>query len=233
MKRVFLYIVLSLLILVSCSGGKGKIIPKSDMKKIYAEMFLVDQKLYRNRNIQRSADTLAVYAVIFKKYGYTVEDYNASVAHYLDDPERFARILRESASYMDKEIKELKKEKERLAALEKEVKSYQPKKIYFLTGLGNPNLSSLDSLTFYVDSTGGEVYFDVRKWMDTVYFGPEIVIDSLDTVSDSLSVGADSSGIVQDKHEDVLELKNLVVPVTAERRGKPELHKPQWRRSEK
>ena len=34
------------------------------------------------------------YDPIFESYGYTFEDYDASVRHYLKDPEKFAKMLR-------------------------------------------------------------------------------------------------------------------------------------------
>jgi len=194
MKRGCIYLVLILSAFLSSCGKKGKVIPRSKMSMIYAEMFITDQRVSQDREARRMADTMFVYVPIFEKYGYTVEDYRASMAYYIQDPDRYARILRNSASIIEADIKSLKKEKELIEAMEKlqdEVSAFNPDRIYCLTGLGNPDVFTEDSLHFYVDSTGGVVYFDVRKWMDTAFFGPEMhlkIIDTLD-VADSVSVG--------------------------------------------
>ena len=176
---------LAVLLLSSCGRG-GKIIPRGKMAKIYAEMFIADYRINNDRQARRAADTANVYAPIFKKYGYTVEDYRASVAHYVKDPDRYARILRNTASSLETEIRALKKEKEMLEEMERlraGISRFDPERIYWMTGLENPDLFTEDSLRFYVDSTGGELYFDVRVWMDTAFFGPEMRIAERDTLS--------------------------------------------------
>lgn len=165
------------------------------MARIYAEMFIIDQQINQDRDARRAADTSFVYAPVLQKYGYTVDDYRASMAHYIKDPDRYARILRNSASMIETEIKSLKKEKERLDALEKmheEVSAFGPERIFRLTGLGNPDIFAEDSLSFYVDSTGGELYFDARTWMDTAFYGPVMQVHECDTLFavDSSSVEA-------------------------------------------
>ena len=120
MKRICLYVMLAVaFMLVSCSGRDGKVIPRSVMTKIYADMFIADQLINADRVARNMADTSFVYEPIFEKYGYTSDDYRASMAYYINDPDRFARILRESAVLIEKDIKELKKEKARLESLEK------------------------------------------------------------------------------------------------------------------
>ncbi len=194
--------------LVSCSGRDGKVIPRSVMTKIYADMFIADQLINADRVARNMADTSFVYEPIFEKYGYTSDDYRASMAYYINDPDRFARILRESAVLIEKDIKELKKEKARLESLEKlqdETEAFRPDRIYYLTSIGNPDVFREDSLMFYVDSAGGQLYFDARAWMDTAYFGPEMVVavrdtvavaDTLAAVPDTLKASVPVSGIV-------------------------------------
>ena len=82
----------SLFFLISCGGDKEKVIPRSKLAEIYAEMFITDQWLGANPSLRRSADTSLVYAPILEKYGYTSADYRKSVDMYMDDPERFSRI---------------------------------------------------------------------------------------------------------------------------------------------
>lgn len=193
MRRLCIVLVAAaVLLLPSCRRG-GKIIPRGKMAKIYAEMFIADNRINNDRQARRVADTANVYAPIFKKYGYTVEDYRASMAHYIKDPDRYARILRNTAASLEAEIKALKKEKEMLEEMERlraGIAVFDPERIYWLTGLENPDLFTEDSLRFYVDSTGGELYFDVRVWMDTAFFGPEMRIAEPDSLlqCDSVAV---------------------------------------------
>ncbi|MBQ7622346.1 MAG: DUF4296 domain-containing protein [Bacteroidales bacterium] len=84
---------LLLSLLCSCSG-RPRIIPKRTMANIYADMFLLDQWLSGHREERNAADTSLFYDPIFERYGYTFEDYDASVKHYLKDPEKFAKVFK-------------------------------------------------------------------------------------------------------------------------------------------
>ena len=88
-------------LLASCSG-KPRIIPRSVMKDIYAEMFLADQWLADHSSERKKVDTTLFYDPIFERYGYTFEDYDASVKYYLKDPERFSRIFRDASIKLKK-----------------------------------------------------------------------------------------------------------------------------------
>ncbi len=171
---------LVLVLCLSSCGKKEKVISRGDMAKIYAEMFITDQRLGKVNKTRKMADTSFVYEPIFEKYGYTTEDYNASVDYYINDATRYARILRQSSVIIEKEIRELKKEKELqdLSAAAGNILRFRPERLYFLTGLTNPRVSIVDSLTFYVDSTGGKLFFDDREWSDTAFYGPRVVIRS-------------------------------------------------------
>ena len=79
--------VLLLCVLSSCKR-EGRIIPRSRMTKIYVEMFVADQRIASSPEMRRTADTSWVYEPIFEKFGYNSDDYRASVAHYINDPDR-------------------------------------------------------------------------------------------------------------------------------------------------
>lgn len=181
-----------LLLCVSC-GKRAKVIPRGKMAEIYAEMFIMDQWISSDIKSRRMADTTLVYESIFEKYGYTADDYRHSMSVYIDDPDRYARILRNSSVIIEDKIKELKKKKEHLRSLS-EIKAateaFIPERIYFLSGMANRDLLTVDSLSFYIDSTGGEFMFDVQKGYDTLYVGPVMDIVSADSLSmtDTLSV---------------------------------------------
>lgn len=186
MKRfaLKLFLLLAALPLIVSCGGKGKVIPKKKMSKIYAEMFIADQLIISDYGARSMADTTLVYEPILKKYGCTSADYRASVEYYMNDADRFARILRHSSVIVEQKIKELKKEKEMEESLTKmrtEAMVFRPERIFNLTGINNPDVFSLDSVRVYVDSTGGEVYFDPQIGLDTVFKGPEMIVK--DTVA--------------------------------------------------
>ena len=110
MKRTCLHIFLGILLaglLSSCKKGE-EIIPRADMSHIYADILVADAWLNMAEPEARSmADTTAFYEPIFKKYGYTTSDYLASVEYYLNDPGRFARILRKSNQILESEVSAL------------------------------------------------------------------------------------------------------------------------------
>lgn len=115
-SRAFLPLVLFFLAMTfSCSDG-GKVIPKKKMVRIYADMFVADQWLNQNYKAERVADTSFVYEAIFEKYGYDSEDYRASVDYYIQDPDRFARILRQTVLELEDRMDEQRAELRKLRA---------------------------------------------------------------------------------------------------------------------
>ncbi len=95
-------------VVVSCSG-RGRVIPASKLSDIYAEMFLADQWLTSHYSERRVADTSLFYEPIFKKYGYTLKDYDASVHHYIEKPDDYAKILKTASLKLDDKAKYLRK----------------------------------------------------------------------------------------------------------------------------
>jgi len=93
MKPKFIVIYFLLAALLSCK--RAEIIPQEDMVKIYHDMYLLDQSLLNRRCFSHLADTLLIYRPIFEKYGYTGEDYAASVSFYLERPEKFSKLFLE------------------------------------------------------------------------------------------------------------------------------------------
>lgn len=196
LKYVFVF--LALFMALSSCHREGKVIPRGKLSKIYAEMFVADQMIQQDPTLRRMADTSWVYEPIFRKYGYTSEDYRASMEYYIQDPDRYARILRESGVILEDGLKKLKKEKEKqesLMRIREEISDFRPERIYCLTGLGNSGLLMEDSLSFYVDSSGGELFFDVRDWLDTLYSGPAMIRPEVADTS-AASVQADTSAAV-------------------------------------
>lgn len=50
---------------------------------------------------------MAFYEPIFRKYGYTTEDFLASTEYYLNDPARFSKIIAKSRHMLESEIEQL------------------------------------------------------------------------------------------------------------------------------
>lgn len=106
--------VLVLAVLLSSCSGRQRIIPRATLTDIYAEMMLADQWLSDHSEARTTADTTLFYDPIFKRYGYTFEDYDASVRHYLKDPEKFAKIFKNASLKLKNGRDEFRKKVERL-----------------------------------------------------------------------------------------------------------------------
>jgi len=101
------------LLLVSCSG-KGRIIPRDIMADIYADMFIADQWLNDNSGERSKVDTSLFYDPIFERYGYTFEDYDATVKKYMEDPEKFSKVFRAAADKLKKKQNQFAKKADRV-----------------------------------------------------------------------------------------------------------------------
>ena len=201
MRAALKYIVFSVMLAVSAlsCGKRDKVIPRDEMAEIYAEMFVLDQKISREPDARRMADTLLVYEPVFEAHGYTSDDYRCSMAYYIKDPDRYVRILKRTVEILEDKRKELRAEKARLESLSHSdavTASFRPERIFFLSGMANRDLLTVDSLVFYIDSTGGSFDFDVQKGYDTLYIGPRIEIPA-DTAS--LSFVPPDSGAVPEE----------------------------------
>lgn len=187
MKRSLKYIVLILalvLVLVpSCRKDSAKVIPRSKLARIYAEMLVTDQWIISTPKIRNIADTSLVYDPILEKYGYTPEDYQQSVMYYLNDPERFSRILRTSGELLDKELKVMRKQQAKILRIKALMASLTiPELVLFQKDFPDKdNYNWSDSLKVRWDSLGN-MWVTVREpRVDTVYEGVRVVVP-VDTV---------------------------------------------------
>ena len=172
------------------------------MSAIYADMFLRDQWIKDHSRYRHAADTSRVYESIFKKYGYDSEDYNRSIDYYMNDPERFARILRKTNVILDNRIKDLKHQvairdaaRERQEQLEMYNTSYK----VFMEKCHLPDtLIKGDSIVLYLDTNViMPVLYRHEAYFDTLYVGPELIFPSRDTttVTDSLGTSTASDSL--------------------------------------
>ena len=183
-----------LLSLVSCSGDDGKVIPRSKLAEIYAEMFVTDQWLMDTPGVRRLADTSLVYEPILRKYGYTSEDYRVSVDRYMDDPERFSRIFRTSAKILEKKIEglqerrdELQKEQARELMLEKlRFESELDMEEIFPYLYESPYEHYYDTLAVEIDSSSLAYRLKNIQRADTLYDGVKMVVRDTSQVHENI-----------------------------------------------
>ena len=166
-------------------------IPRSKLAKIYAEMFVTDQWIQSKPGLRTIADTSLVYEPILQKYGYDSDDYQYSIDRYMDDPERFSRILRSTAEILDKEINALRKDQEQIKQEQerrREAIEYAVEMFYSLD-----ELISSEGLKNCADSLEAEwdtlinTYRIRRVYRtDTIFQGPRIIVNDTIAVADSL-----------------------------------------------
>lgn len=173
---------LSVAVMSSCRGDGTKVIPRGEMAEIYAEMLVTDQWIVSTPSIRLIADTSLVYEPILQKYGYTGDDYRRSVDHYMDDPERFARIFRETADILDKrlaELKRLKNDMEEQELRQKESEKFRPDfrpEDYFPYLFDEPYVHYYDSIAFEPDSSLMIYRLVPVETSDTLYDRIEMII---------------------------------------------------------
>ena len=175
--------------LAGCSCRGPKVIPRGKMAEIYADMLVADQWVLDNPGTRAKADTSLVYEPIFNRYGYTTEDYRASVGYYMKDPERYSRILRSTTEILDEKIATLK-ELKRIEDRRKAMVPYNidPFRLYYTRSV--ERLWEFgDSVSVEVDSLVPVLEMHLHETSDTLFDGPRIIlkIDSL-IVNDTVKI---------------------------------------------
>ena len=194
----------------SCSKNEVKVIPRAKMSDIYMEMFMTDQWISSTPGMRMIADTSLVYEPILEKYGYDKLDYINSVDFYMNDPERFARILRETVNKLDKRIQHLQKlqkqkelEAEAAKKFEKFLMDYKFEE-YFPYMADEAYVHYYDSLTFEPDSLMVYRLLPIET-ADTLYDRLEMVVPS-----DSVSVSVGDTVLAKDIVVVTAKTKNIV-----------------------
>ena len=195
MKRYLRHILIlfaAIMIFVpSCRRDGARVIPRSKLAKIYAEMFVTDQWVQSKPGLRTIADTSLVYEPILEKYGYDSEDYQYSIDHYMDDPERFSRILRSTAEILDKEIRTLKKKQNEIKLHEEkrqEIAKFEIEMFQFYDELISEDglRGWSDSLDVVWDTIFNAYRFRRIPRTDTIYEGPRMIVKDAVVVIDSL-----------------------------------------------
>lgn len=117
MRRFILTILAILPLLAGCSD-KGKVIPGEDFSEIFVDMFLADQWLRDHPSYRDKADTTLFFEPIFRKYGYSFKDYNASLDFYAGDTDLLTEITTAAAL----KLNEMKEHYEALVEHNREVR---------------------------------------------------------------------------------------------------------------
>ena len=108
-RGAHILLLLTLLATLAGCGRKGRVIPGKKLMKLYMEMYLADQWLRDNPDARKAADTTLFFDPIFRRHGYTFEDFDRSVHFYLDRPEKYGKLLNKAADRIRKESAELQK----------------------------------------------------------------------------------------------------------------------------
>jgi hypothetical protein len=178
---------------LACSSDKASVIPRGKLARIYAEMLVTDQWILAEPDFRRVADTTLVYEPILQKYGYDTQDYIKSVGYYMNDPERYSRILRTTAELLEERITELKVLKEaykRKLEIESFVTDFDISEFYpYLSE--EPYVHYYDSLAVEADSSFVYHLVSIER-ADTLYDLLRMVIRTDSLAVDSLVVPKDT-----------------------------------------
>jgi hypothetical protein len=200
LHKILILLAVAVMLASSCTKqDKARVIPRSKMSRIYAEMMVMDQWIQNKPGLRMIADTSLVYEPILEKYGYDSEDYQYTVEYYMADPERFSRILRSTVSILDKELKNLRKmqvEIERQEKIQREIAKFEITMFQFynefVTHDGLRNLS--DSIDVVWDTTYNAHRIRRVPRTDTIYHGPRMIVRDTVAISDSLAA-TDSTAV--------------------------------------
>lgn len=185
---IFLSVFVTMMCLASC-GTRRHVIPRKDLTDIYVDLFLADGWYDTHIQYRRAADTTDFYGPILKKYGYTSEDYRASVEYYLRDPDRFSRIFKNAASKIGKSVKVLETREGELREIQDLLRiaaKFAPKMTMFSEFMAQGPLPT-DTIAFRKDSITG-AWLIARVARDTMYLGPRMYVRADTTARDSTLV---------------------------------------------
>ena len=100
-KTITAIVMTSILLLLSCSRN-DRIIPKDVMSGIYYDIYMTDEAVNKEYKYRKMVDTMLLYEPIFKKYGYTTEDYIRSLHYYLARPDKFEDVFEDTKAMLER-----------------------------------------------------------------------------------------------------------------------------------
>ena len=94
-KKTILIFVLVLLPLLPGCKQEG-IIPPGDMESLLADFYKADAtiQLLNEGSTPVALDSMRVYLPIVESYGYTKDEFRASLEHYLHRPDQMAKMFK-------------------------------------------------------------------------------------------------------------------------------------------
>lgn len=177
-------------LLTSCRKDDVEVIPRAKMAKIYAEMLETDQWILATQGLRLVADTSLVYEPILNKYGYDIYDYLKTVDSYMDDPERYAKVLRTSGEILEERmdaVRQAIQNQANIAKIKKIKVTYKPEEFSEYL-FGKPYVHYYDSLGIEVDSVKCIYRLVDHETSDTIYDGIRMIIKDTVAIADSTAV---------------------------------------------
>ena len=89
--KISVTILWTLSVLFACT--KEKILRKDQVATIMYQLFVADEYAKTYSEINLAADSILLYQHVFEKNGCTLEDYQRSIKHYLQDEKAYTYIL--------------------------------------------------------------------------------------------------------------------------------------------
>jgi DNA-binding transcriptional MerR regulator len=102
------------------------------MVEIMVEMFMFEQTVRDHREFSPIADTTLVYAAILRKHGYSVKEYNRSLAYHLQKPDKLKKAMISHRDQMMKRKNALQEEVDKALRMAEVEKAYRPRFTYML-----------------------------------------------------------------------------------------------------
>lgn len=191
------------LVAVSCGhAGKGRIIPRGKMSKIYAKMLITDQWI-SDHNLYHQADTSLVYEPIIRSFGYNADDYRASLAYYMEDPARYEKMLIRAREILEARLNELKIQQAELDARNGKEPYYlnaRYDKSIFIPVVSDAWALRCDTLRLFHDTLALNITRDLAHLSDTLSVCYHPVVEDVD-----IEVEADEAGINDSEEPELVE----------------------------
>lgn len=103
-KKYTLYAIILFLPFIILGCGKG-LIKKGDMPYLIAEIYKADKYIGVTPRIQRHADSVRIYEAVLLKEGYTLEQFNRTIEHYLLRPTKLKEFYTKAQLLVEEELK--------------------------------------------------------------------------------------------------------------------------------
>lgn len=78
---------------IALASCRQKVLSEDKLSHIISEIFLVDQYVKLNPEVNQMADTALVYQAIFQKYNTSLDEYTRSIKYYIGKDKAFPEIM--------------------------------------------------------------------------------------------------------------------------------------------